>query len=142
MRSRLALRPDLWDCQLEDRCLMASGPSPFLPYSPFTNSVISPAGGSGGSGGGGGGGSSGGSGSTYPGPTFFSYSVGNNFASGVSLASNGMGSSWISPGIGGYRAQFIPFSITTSPFLGTGLATLMSRSGGGGGGSGGGGGGG
>lgn len=137
MRSRLALRPDLWDCLLEDRCLMATGPSPFLPYSPSTNSLITPGSNSSGGGGGGGGGGS----ATYPGPTFFSYSVGNNFTSSVTLASSGMGSSWVSPGISGYRAQFIPFSIPTSPFLGTGLATLMSRNGGGGGGSGGGGGG-
>jgi len=79
MLSKLALRPDLEECQLEDRTLLYAGPglyaSQFLPSSGFSPSFVV----SGFSQGGG----PGSGGSTSPGPQFFYLSL------GLSSLSNG-----------------------------------------------------
>ena len=94
MSAQLALRPDLVDCVLEDRTLMATGfmPAPFFLTSPFSNSFIIP----------GTGGSSGPSGTgfaTYPGLTLFNMAlagVTNYINSNILLGVSGGSSSSVS----------------------------------------------
>ncbi len=85
MNSRLALRPDLDECALEERYLLAApglSASQFMPSSAFSPSFVVP-GFSVGSG------SSGGGPTTYPGPSFFYILLGasGGNASGIGLTS-------------------------------------------------------
>ncbi len=83
MRDRLALRPDLNECTLEDRCLLyAPGLSnAFLPINSTTNQISVP--GTNSSGG------SGGGNNVKPGPTFYYVTVGVSFGSGFAGVSPG-----------------------------------------------------
>src|SRR4051812_31540523 len=80
MRSHHEFHPDLSDCVLEDRALLALapglGPSPFMAFSATTNQIIVPGTSTGGSTGSGGG--------VSPGPTFYYLRIGASPSGGGS----------------------------------------------------------
>src|SRR4051812_37202387 len=80
MKSRLALHPDLNECELEDRTLMAApgqfSVAPFSPINPFTNQFIVAGANPGGQGGG----------AVSPGPQFYYLLIGANANGGGSFS--------------------------------------------------------
>src|SRR5947209_4235983 len=75
IQSRLAFHPDLAECELEDRCLLAGGTimptSSFQLYNTISNAFVIPGAGSGSS-------ATSAGNSLFPGPNFYSFSPGNS----------------------------------------------------------------
>ncbi len=145
MRSRLALYPDLSDCILEDRTLMAGSPVPiplpFMQYNSATNAWIVPGTSSSGS-------STGGS-ALYPATAAFYIGQGINLYGGGTGNGSGNGGNGSGNGSGGGSGVLLPngnFGLVSGrslasifPSLSSGSTVTVGGTGGGGGGGAGGG---
>jgi hypothetical protein len=113
MRPARELHPDLAECVLEDRALLAYGPgllgNAFFAYNPFSNQIVVPNSG---------GGSGPGGSTSSPGPRFY------NLLLGLSLSSSGA----LGPSSGGTLSVF-SLSMTPSTSLGAGNSLVSGRTG-------------